>query len=445
MTTGLARSPREASLRATPLGCAVFRVGFVYWTLFCIPVVATQVVGLEWIGRAIAGSWDALAQWAGKALFAIPYELSTVDNGSGDRAGHWVLVCCIACLALIAAAAWSLFDRARSDDARARALLVVIVRYTLAAAVLGDGLLRLFAVPFPAPSPARLLQRYGDSSPMGLLWTFMGASPAYVCCSGAMEVVGAALLLARRTTTLGALVLTCVLTNSVALNFCYDVPLKINSVHYLAMCGLLVLPDLRRLADVLWFHRPTQPSALVGAGVCRTRGVRVARLAIKSSLIGIVVIGAVATADGHLPRATPRSWCDGFWQVTRFARDGRDVAAIAGDATRWAQLRFQAMDHQVLVRWGYMDDSIGDLYSVELDEGSQIARFTHERAEDAPNRPMQPAAIVFSYTQPDPRHVTLDGRLGDQALTVDLERLDTDHMVLGSRGFHWISEQPYNR
>jgi hypothetical protein len=54
-------------------------------------------------------------------------------------------------------------------------------------------------------------------------------------------VVGGALLLFRRTTTAGALVLIAVLTNIVTLNFSCDVPVKLFSSHLLLMAVSLRL------------------------------------------------------------------------------------------------------------------------------------------------------------------------------------------------------------
>ena len=52
---------------------------------------------------------------------------------------------------------------------------------------------------------------------------------------------------------------------------------------------------------------------------------------------------------------------------------------------------------------------------------------------------------VFSYTRPDADHVRLEGKLGGDSLTVRLRRLDPSKYLLLSRGFHWISELPFNR
>jgi hypothetical protein len=47
---------------------------------------------------------------------------------------------------------------------------------------------------FPAPTQDRLMQSYGDSSPMGLLWTFMGASEPYTMFVGFAEMISGILL-----------------------------------------------------------------------------------------------------------------------------------------------------------------------------------------------------------------------------------------------------------
>jgi hypothetical protein len=38
----------------------------------------------------------------------------------------------------------------------------------------------------------------------------------------------------------------------------------------------------------------------------------------------------------------------------------------------------------------------------------------------------------------------LQGTLLEDALTVKLRRLDTSQFLLVSRGFHWVSEYPFN-
>ena len=132
-----------------------------------------------------------------------------------------------------------------------------LARYYLATTMLTYGWIKLFPLQFPAPGPDRLLQAYGDSSPMGIAWTFVGASAGYQMFGGLMELVGGYLLFWRRTTFLGALVVAGVMTNVAAMNLFYDVPVKLFSTHLILMALFLAAPDLPRLFGLLLFNVPT--------------------------------------------------------------------------------------------------------------------------------------------------------------------------------------------
>jgi hypothetical protein len=83
-------------------------------------------------------------------------------------------------LALIATIAWSLVDRKRRNYTRLHEWLRVYVRFALGVTMIGYGSYKVIQSQFPPPSLDRLLQPFGDASPMGLLWTFMGASGSYM-------------------------------------------------------------------------------------------------------------------------------------------------------------------------------------------------------------------------------------------------------------------------
>jgi hypothetical protein len=67
------------------------------------------------------------------------------------------------------------------------------------------GAAKVFKSQFPDPPASRLLEPLGEMSPMGLLWSFMGASEAYTVFGGLAETIPAILLMFGRTTLLGAL------------------------------------------------------------------------------------------------------------------------------------------------------------------------------------------------------------------------------------------------
>jgi hypothetical protein len=443
LTPSVPTDPISASTRAPATSAwrgGLFRFAFCYWLLFCIPILSTQIAGLDWIGKLISPAWNAMVVWVGEHVLGISSPINVTANGSGDKTADWVFLFCIAVLALVGAVIWSLLDRRRAHDAQLRELLGVVLRYTVAFVVIGYGISKVFLGQFPPPSSGRLTQQYGDSSPMGLMWTFMGASGLYVFFSGALETIGALLLLWRRTAALGALVLGTVLTNVVMMNFCYDVPVKINSSHYLGMCIFVLLPELGRLIDVFVRHRPAQLALreLVLPG----RRLRVARWVLKYGALAVVLFFNVKPRIERQTEVTP--WYDGYWSVTAFSRNGQDAPPLVTDTARWRRLRLQVARAQGYARWQFMDGLNGALYTFAIDETAHTFTFKPIPG-DAGNASNQPTPEKLTYVHPDADHLELEGKVGAQDLRVRLERFDAGKMLLVSRGFHWINEVPFNR
>ena len=424
---------------------ALFRLGFVYWGVYCVLILLTNTVSADW-SDAAANALGAVGAWVGNAILRISYEINGTSNGSGDKTSDWVLQLCILVLAVFGSTVWSVLDRRRARDAQLREALRIAVRYTLAFSVMGYGITKLFQAQMPYPGTGRLLQRFGDASPMGLLWTFIGASPAYQIFSGAMEVLGAALILFRRTTLLGALVLVGVMTNVAVMNLCYDVPVKLVSAHYLAMALFLLLPDARRLANVIVLDRVAQPVAR--DLVLPRRWMRVLRRVIKYGAIAVIVFAHVRTSLKYAPHPLekPATWYDGYWSVTAFRRDGREIPDSANDPDRWTRVRFQIEDDQLWLRWRMTDSAYGYLYDVAIDENAQTIRLTfNKRFNDSAQPKPGLDVVMLHYVRNDAQHITLEGKVGANDISAALERLDTSGMLLVTRGFNWINEEPFNR
>jgi hypothetical protein len=70
-------------------------------------------------------------------------------------------------------------------------------------------------------------------------------------------VIGGVLLLFRRTTLLGALVVAIVMMNIAAINFFYDVPVKLYSSMLFLMAVFLMAKDFSQLLNALILHKPS--------------------------------------------------------------------------------------------------------------------------------------------------------------------------------------------
>jgi hypothetical protein len=238
-------------------------------------------------------------------------------------------------------------------------------------------------------------------------------------------VLGGILLFWPRTATLGALVSLLSMAQVFMLNMSFDVPVKILSFHLLLMSLVLLAPQLRRLANVLVLERPSEPVSQpqlfatpranrIAAAVQVLLGIWV--------LVGCVQVGWQAWHEYGGGRAKPPLY--GIWSVTEFTLDGKLLPPLTTDENRWQRLVF---DEPEVVTYQRMD---GELVTAPAQVDSQTITLPELDA-------------TFGFSQPELDLLHLDGRLGDQPVTMALERVDLNSFTLRSRGFHWVQEYPY--
>jgi hypothetical protein len=238
-----------------------FRFVFSYFVLYTNGMISLIPFSGAVLRRIVA-LWYPVVVWVGKDVLHLQqdiYLLGEVDGISNTAYGT-VLFFCYLVVAAVAAGIWSVLDRRRPHYERLNAWFRYLLRFTLAMTMIRYGAIKILPSQMPSPPPLQFMtQRIGDLTHMRLLWLFTGASPAYETLVGCAEMLGGVLLLFRRTTLLGALLCAANLTMVVLLNVCFNVHVKLYSMHLLFTALVLAAPDLRRLADLLLFNRPVEP------------------------------------------------------------------------------------------------------------------------------------------------------------------------------------------
>ncbi len=406
-----------------------FRFLFSYVALYSFSLASNSQFGWDWL--TLNKLWHTLIPWLGKHVLHLPKAIDNFTNGSGDTLYDWLLDGFWAVTALVAVAVWSVVDRRRTQYERLHAILRVWVRYALAYQMLSYGFAKVFKLQFPLPAPSRLVETYGESSPMGILWAFMGVSTAYTIFGGLSEVLGGLLLLFRRTTTLGSLVVIAVMTNVVMLNFCYDVPVKLLSSHLLLMAVWLLLPDARRLVDVLVLHRSTTPSLKIWRPAS-ARGLWARRI-VKYGLIGFLgfqfIHGSIKAMQLYGDSA-PKPKEYGAYEVEQLVRRGHVVEQRLDDPKRWRALAIGRRGGMVR----FVDGTRQEFGEVK---DGQIEQWTDD-----------PDHHFMTFAMPDDSHIVLSGKFvpfDNDEVKVTLKKVDDKDMLLINRGFHLINESPFNR
>lgn len=421
-------NPPEAENRGAwgPARRVLFRFGFAYLLLYNLPFPFEWIPGLGFVVGPYMQLWQTIVAWVGKRVFGLTITVFT--NGSGDTTFNYLQVLCYAVLAVAAALVWSLVDRRRRADPRLAEWLRVYVRFSLATAMIVYGAYKVFPSQFPSPSLDRLIQPFGDASPMGMLWTFMGASAAYTSFTGMAEMLGGLLLTLRRTTLLGSLVSIGVLANVVMLNMSYDVPVKLYSLHLFALAVFVAAPDFRRLADLFVLNRPVEPAA--SRPLFTHKWLHRGALALRT--VFVLYVAGLTLYQSRQSLRQPKSPLYGIWEVDELHLDGQLRPPLVTDELRWRRVVF---DYPRMIGFQQMSGT-RQRYFLELDPVKKTLALTKR---DDPEW-----KTTLSYRR-DGDRLTIAGPFDGRKVQARLRLAPADEFLLTSRGFHWINEYPFQR
>jgi uncharacterized membrane protein YphA (DoxX/SURF4 family) len=257
---------------------------------------------------------------------------------------------------------------------------------------------------FPPLTPLRLHEPFGQASPMGLLWSFMGASRPYTAFAGAMEAMAGILLLLPLFSTLGAALAFGVMTNVFLLNMCYDVPVKLFSLQLLLFSLWILAADHERVLKFIR-GRPVQEIKFPNSKVW-----------IWSQLLAACLI-----FGKHIP------WSDhaqdapfpGTWVVEQ------------PEHSPWIRMVFDFK-----YRMTFQTKEGG---TVRFHVTAKEPEGTYEIQSEVNKVPSQ-----IHIDRIDQEHLKVSGEINGQSADLSLRLEPTLQYPLLSRGFHWVNEFPFN-
>ena len=441
--------PSPVQRMVAPLARFGFRFSFAYWVLYNFPQPLSGLLP-SW-GAAIAGWFghyrDQLVSWTASHWFGILDEL-VPPNGSGDTTSSYLTILVFFVVAMAIALLWSLMAAFRrgKEPVILKDLLRSYLRYVLAFWMLTYGLSKVAFVfnQFPMVSEYQFNKTWGNSSPMNVVWSMMGASRPYTIFAGLGEVLAAFLLVWRHTAVLGSLVTIGVMTNVMMLNYCYDVPVKIFSTHLLAMAFCVLLPDAGRLLN-LFVLNGNVPSVEMQPPYTNRKTIWVQRVAKVVVIVFLIVVPTYkhAVEQGeYLAAKNNQPDFFGQYEVVEFKLDGaehRDEQhewfsvrfAIQGDYSSGAPQLKNKMNVGFKERVGMVS------VNFEFDPEQQQLLFARHQASLMPSETAQ----LEPQSNGD---LVLSGDSARGRIEARLRRNANLHRLTG-RGFRWINEVPFNR
>jgi uncharacterized membrane protein YphA (DoxX/SURF4 family) len=441
-------APILASTSQAPAWTSIQRVLFrfsVAWVLLYIFFNPNGILpGVDETFNFYVTPFHHLIPWIGRHILRLskPITIFTNTTGSGDTTYDYVTLLLICFLSALACAIWTILDRKRTSYSTLYYWVTTILRYYLGITMLTYGFSKVFKMQFPYPGLYTLLEPYGNSSPMGLAWTFMGYSDGYNLFTGFAEVIAGTLLFFRRTTAIGAFLAFIVSANIAAMNYSFDIPVKLLSSTMILMSLFLLGDNIRLLFNLFFLGRGTQLSVVPRAPI-RKKGVRITLVVIKSILVIYAFLGTAwlsLEARNEYGDYAPHTSLRGIYNTRTFLFDQDTLAPLQTDTVRWKQL---VIDGSLQYTYGMikmMNDSTHG-YTIEADTIEHLLTIYNYRDTTKKWR--------LHYSFPLTDTLTLWGTRfwGQKAdsIHIALARYPLNNFQLNSRGFNWINETPYNR
>jgi hypothetical protein len=401
----------------------LFRFCAVYFTLY---VICTQMISglITWPNGGVPNLGvvppiSTLVFWVIRHVFHDTRTLA-MQGGSGDKMYDWVLVLCLLTIAAVITILWSLLDRKRPNYERLQRWFRVFLRFGLGSTLISYGAAKAIPLQMPYPPLTRLLEPYGNFSPMGVLWYSIGASRPYEIFTGCVELLCGILLFIPRTQLAGAALALAATAQVFTLNMTYDVPVKLFSFHLVLMSLVLLVPDMLKVCRSVLYHR----ARWIGTAI---------QVAIGAYLIGLAMYGSVQRWHGPFGGGAPKPPLYGIWVIDKMTIDGVERSPLVTDYERWRRVVIQYTTN--ITFWRMDDTPLTMPAKVDVAAGT----ITLTRAND-PNW-----KSVLAISQPTPERLVIDGEISGKKLHMETSYFDPKRFLLNSRGFNWIQEAPFNR
>lgn len=404
-----------------------FRFFMIFFTLYILLEPNGVLPFSDVLSGIYMEPFHQLMPWLAKNVLHIQQPVVVEQTGSGDTAYDYLLMLFMVITSATGMLVWTALDRHTKNYNKLFYWLCVIVRYYVAITMVVYGGIKIVKLQFPAPSLGRLMEPLGQMSPMGLAWTYMGYSKAFNYITGFAELSVGLLMFFRRTTTLGAIVGVFVIGNVMAVNYCFDVPVKLLSTVLVLMCMFLMFSDYYRLRDFFLRNKTAAPSNL-SPHRFKAKWKNIALLVFKCLLIAYVLYNDVFMAfyygspdDGKKPPFY------GVYKVDYFIRGKDTLPPLTTDTTRWNKL---VIDYNANVQL-MSDSTTGYLFTPDtVHHHFVISRHKY----------------ILRYTLLKPDTIMLQGTWKTDSVQIKLVKQPLNgSFPLMSRGFHWVTQQAYNR
>ncbi|MGX5690864.1 DoxX family protein [Arcticibacter tournemirensis] len=420
-----------------------FRFFFLYFFFQVVPLdwkFYRQLIDIDW-GQLHYGD-----------IFLITKYAPHFSDGA-DNFGDWGIIFVIA---LAGTVVWAWLDRERREYNNLYYWLRVILRYRLAAGVIGYGFIKLFPMQAPYPSLSNLNTNYGDFTAWKIFSMTLGIVPGYESFLGFVEILAGLLLFYRKTATIGAFLVVVYTGNVFLSNLAYEGGEHIYSLSLISIAIFLLAFDAPRLYTLFGAGKQTLPN-LFKPSFSEGWAKRL-RPVLKWGFFGFFILfyGYKTWFGFHAdpyqyPASEGLDRISGVYNVTEFRLNNRIIPYSAVDSVRWKDVVFEKWatlsikSNRPVVLDSSNTENIAKndkdrsyefagsggrhYFSYKADRSRSLLSLEN-RSKHYPNEKFQ-----LHFSRPTPNRVILSGRNEkNESLYVVLDKIDKKYLLEEAAG-----------
>jgi hypothetical protein len=311
---------------------AVFRISFIYFFLLAVPLdwkYYKRVVSIDWLDLHY-GDFFRMAHYFPGFL--------------GENATLNLVFLLV--IAVAGGLIWGLAGKEQKEYHVLYYWIRVLVRYRLALGLIAYGLIKFFPLQSPLPSLSNLNTQYGDYSDWKIFALSLGVVPGYQSFLGLVEILGGLLLLNRRTTFFGTLIIIPFTGNVFISNLAYGGGEAVYSFYLILLALFLFAFDAPRFYRLLALEKPTLPNRF--HPVYHLKWQHYGRLSLKVFFIFFfVILFGFKTRNGYYedpyqyPKAPGLAKAAGIYNVAEFRINNQVLPYSPLDSLRWKDVVFE--------------------------------------------------------------------------------------------------------
>ena len=360
-----------------------------------------------------------LIGFVSKNIFGIPLTNAHIHS---DTVAMYVLVFVLLILAVLIGLLVQQIKQWAIYRDKVLRFIYLLVCYYLALQLLKYGLDKVFKNQFYLPEPNTLYTPMGRIPKDLLYWSSMGTSHLYNVFLGSMETLAALFILIKRTRLVGLLLSLFIMINVVAVNFGFDISVKIFSLLLLFLTFYLLAPYIKSLYQFFFTHHAVTGKSTAGPAVLIQN--RFLSASLKWFAVGLIFLEAfypfIKTGNFNGDKAA-RPYMHGAYKVTRYI-SGPDTLQPASFPVK----RFFIHKDSYMIFQNREDEMTDYKLSYDIDKYEYVLT----------DYQMHKIPIRFNYNEAD-SVLTLQYSNGGKAHQLAGKALDWRKLPVLRNSFHW--------